>query len=156
MEIIEQVIGLETAKKLKKAGCKQESYFVWYPSQQSYFLWCPGDKKGHEIVIRENIQYFATIADEEDIYPAYGVGELGKMLPCGFVIPRLYVDKLAKELVEHSTYILITYNGTWRIEYKINDDIVIARTQQINEAEARGLMLLYLLEQGFIEKEGEL
>lgn len=70
MQLNNQVVSLELAKKMKELGFKQESLFYWteYETEEAYI---------------EQAQYVALFEEEEEklSYSAYTVAELGEMLP---------------------------------------------------------------------------
>ena len=138
MELEKQVVSLELAKKLKKLGVEQDSYFVWAtfrnessPKEQ----W----KNIHSVLIKED--------DQEDyierrylknlkIISAFTVAELGEMLP----------DNL-------NNYYTSKYLGDWR--YSIEDDdgnMTAIGGSSTTESNARAKIIIYLIENKLIKE----
>jgi hypothetical protein len=117
MRIENQVISLEIANKLKKLGVKQESLFYWVTTfTQPYHISYTGGFDSE------------LLPDHNDYASAFTVAELGEMLPEYFETHRVdemyFVDYIKKGKM------LLRMNGA------IED----------TEANARGKMLIYLLE----------
>jgi len=68
MKLEKQVCSLKLAKKLKKLGVKQESYFAWAEVNQ-------GGKEWKYQIIKNDFQ------TETEYISAFTVAELGEMLP---------------------------------------------------------------------------
>ena len=126
------VVSLDLAKKLKEAGCVQES--EWY--------WCEpfiADENGvmpTEPILYPNdeiiMQYVKKIAS------AFHSGELGEMLPWKIRKPRNNQEDQIGRLQVHKT------SEDWIVEYHITFDPPVISIRGYTEAESRGLMLLYL------------
>ena len=69
MELSEQVVSLELAKKLKELGVEQKSLFYWYK-----FL------SGEEFQIQNRIDIKNSLVIKEETYSAFTVAELGEIL----------------------------------------------------------------------------
>lgn len=97
MQLQNQVVSLDLAKRLKELGVKQESYFRWeerYSVTESFVGQVSQGKKGNfydEYHLMQTPSGFTT-ADikwnqsdlnriDQTSYPAYTVAELGEMLP---------------------------------------------------------------------------
>lgn len=141
MKLCDQVISLELAKRLKELGVKQESLYVWSASTVPETLWNVG------ALDEAYSGNFST-------YAAFTVAELGEKLPsydCGITAstpdnpPEGYLDGI--ELVH------LHENGKWIT--KVGESYYDASAEEYprfenkTEAEARGLMLAYLIENGF-------
>lgn len=128
MKLEDQVVSLELAKRLKELCVKQESIF-WWGGIDRMSIWC--DHVKNDLPEQEN--RFTWI-------PAYTVAELGEMLPIEVDGNFLLQSKI---------------NGFYNIEYSKNNfnrslDGII-RLSAINEAHARGSMVIYLIENNFLD-----
>lgn len=124
MELKDQCVSLELAKKLKELGFKQESLFYWV-------LFHGGVGKGHSDYERSAIWELRTkegsLNFQESRCPAYTVAELGEMLP------------------QKVCWRGLSNNGSkWGLEF---GDF---RAEAETEADARAKMLIHLSEQGLI------
>lgn len=140
MKLEQQVCNLEISKRLKELGVKQESLFWWSKwngtkqISREYSLWMIGQQTTDEA---NDSTYFCN--DENDI-SAFTVAELGEMLPL-----KTFTD----EPVSWSTF--KQGEGEWicsavyRFE-RNHKEWITAST----EADARGKMLIYLLENNLI------
>lgn len=126
MELEDQVVSLELAKKLKEAGVKQESYFVWAKLGEMPEKWN---------VQRKDTQY-------PDEYAAFTVAELGEMLPA-FI--RRHDQKMCELWLKRE-------QSRWLISYRGYVTLKI----QASEADARADMLLYLIENGLVKNSSSL
>ena len=116
MKLKDQVISLDLAKKLKKAGVKENSLYVYFDEGNSYTL-----RDWNELASP------SIVYPKAPIFPAYTVAELGEMLP----------DKHFC-FYKHEGGYLFSING--------NADRIF-----INEAEARGELLLHLIKHNLIK-----
>lgn len=129
MQIKDQVVSLELAKKLKELGVKQgESLFHWLsrPWGKEPFLYKfdePGDAK----------------KDDKDCWSAFTVAELGEMLPCG-----VYSYKLG------SGFRALADGELWSREGGVTLDGRPFFDAE-HEADARAKMLIYLIEKGMVK-----
>lgn len=133
MELSEQVVSLELAKKMKELGFSQESLFWWF---KDYYPDGYLESGEWRIVDRRIIYQRACLfsrKDEDteikdgDIISAYSTAELGEMLPSAMSLTRKTVE------------------NSWRYQ-DIEGNSLYADT----EADARAKMLIYLAEQGLI------
>jgi len=132
MKLKEQVCSLESSKRLKELGVKQESLFYWYRWTDTFnrqFGELP-DEKDNNTLGAPSIQP-VPLSGITDRFSAFTVAELGEMLPDN-VIGTLRLNG-----GEHSTGIRFENSG-----YKV--------FKNNNEAEARAKMLIYLLENKLI------
>ena len=132
MKLESQVISLEIAKKLKELGVKQESHFYWSKAFDinDYFT-------GDEPVVEELRWLEYCEMEKAKICSAFTVAELGEMLPVywqysyqrtdGETIGYFDLEEIEKKKTFH----------WWGNE---------------TEADARGLMLIHLLENNLIDK----
>lgn len=125
MKLEQQVVSLEIAKKLKELGVKQESLFWWSGHTCPSTLWY--EDYGDEQNIWKDNRYFS----------AFTVAELGEIFP----ETREFPFKTLKPR--------ITKEWATKIWLKKNEPGVLIDAD--TEADARGKMLCYLLEQGIIK-----
>ena len=120
MKLEAQVVSLELAKKLNELGTKQDCLFVWWKDIDS----------GQWSIAEKTIlaQPFVT-----EFYLAFTVAELGELLPG-----------------ERGTF-RDDQNGKWKI---FIHDVITGSVKKViaekTEANARGQMLIYLLENKLI------
>jgi hypothetical protein len=129
MNLEQQVVSLDLAKRLKEWGVKQESLVYW----------C-------DIPIITPPQYELEIRPFPDkrAYSAFTVAELGEMLP-----PTIKHEQRRLGLTS------IAYSDGWEVGYQTadgkwatpGDDLVKFAT---TEADARAQMLIYLIENKLI------
>lgn len=119
MELSQQVVSLELAKKLKELGVKQESVFYWI------------------------IDVLGTRYDlptgSNSYWSAFTVGELGSMLP-GLVTIEDEIFFITMDCDKH-----VYYEDIDRTEE------ICASEDHDNEANARARMIIYLIENGWME-----
>jgi len=129
MKLEKQICSLEHAKKLKELGVKQESEWIWAimnigAGQSAYIYNTVGDKG-----------YYRDVE-----YSAYTVAELGELLPENVLNKNcsIYLD-------------MSKIDNDWYINYRagcIRADISMVG---VTEADARALMLIYLLRNKLIK-----
>lgn len=145
MKIEDQVCSLELAKRLKELGVKQDSIIYWLNIQHCVHMKVKDD--GYTLQEDENgnpmidkIDYrtelgnpFVYNIDKDNCWCAFTVAELGKMLPDSVVIKTFeYFIKSQKKDDEYKIYI-----------EELSKVIIFF---DINEANARAKMLIYLIE----------
>lgn len=130
MRIEEQVVSLVSAKRLKELGVKQESFF-WYEEN-------PRPVKDRTDSELPHIPFVNKSPGIGEIYSAFTVGELGEMLPNYL---NISIGKI---------------NNYWCCDYLIVGKVKHS-TGDKTEAEARALMLIYLLENKLVNllEQGE-
>lgn len=128
MKIEYQVCSLELSKRLKELNVSQESLFYHSPN--------PTNEGGYHI----NLSPF--IVNKENCYSAYTVAELGEMLP------SYYKSADNSVWLYHSGKSM--KNNFYFVKYRAKSRVEIIKYDK-NEANARSLMLIYLLENGLIE-----
>lgn len=149
MNLENQVVSLELAKKIEKLGVKQESYFKWNEPDieeekkilgKDFDIRCyPKDellpKIYTELEWSEFTEDYNPIAG--NIFSAFTVAELGEILSqyCESIFESGITNRLTKSIEYRCTY----GNGK-RFEY--------SKT----EADARAKMLIYLIENKRISK----
>lgn len=139
MELCNQIVSFDIAKKLKKLGVKQDSLFYWrYLNDGKHSRWvteCPYFLEG----IKEGILYQEYI---EKMISAFTVSELGIFLP------DLYLS--FKTTGNHP----ITNEKLldWTIYKEIVGDKPTPFVES-TEADVRAKMLIHLIEKGFVNKE---
>lgn len=124
MNLEQQVVSLEYAKRLKEFGVTEKARFMWVEEVDGHGIYL---HPTHDNQIDEN-----SCGVSEARYPtlyknyfAYSVAELGELLP-EKVCWRGYAN----------------YGGEWKIQF--GDFEAKART----EADCKAIMLIYLLENG--------
>lgn len=130
MKLEQQVVTLGLAKKLKELGVKQESYFEW---RQYEWGW--------------NVGKTQSMADELDFVSAFTVAELGEMLPV-----RDYLSEgIVKDREDLASWVTFKSDGKWHchLTWRYSRDKVEA-IKADTEADARAIMLIYLLENKLI------
>jgi len=135
MNLENLVTSLELSKKLKEAGVPQRSVFYWTDCDIKRKDLC-------EHYGEWNICLFSDRRCKE--YSAYLAEELGLWLPKGFYISKTTNDQY---LIGHDFFarLLTEHDDRWeRVKY-----------EQVfpTEAEARGEMLFWLIEKGYIKVE---
>jgi hypothetical protein len=139
MNLSDQVVSLELSKRLKELGIEQESLYSWF------------DTKRYGIIIENSnsafdLEHYLSV---QRIASAFTVAELGEMLPAYQNINGdrclLRLDKFYRP-------------GNSRIEYSCEYWILkdhhysLGKGEyDVNEANARANMLIYLLENKLIE-----
>ncbi len=122
MELSQQVVSLELAKKLKELGVKQESYFWWnrlsdYPDSTPDW----------------RLSSFKSVEVARELCSAFTVAELGEMLKLG---------------MEQSLFMNM---GKWYCSYHSKSPAKKNEMDGNTEADARAKMLIYLLENKLID-----
>ncbi len=129
MKLVEQVVSLELAKKLKELGFKQESVWMWFDVGLGYKL----------ILKNRFTKKNAGIS-------AFTVAELGEMLPRSITIEEktswIKIFKVFNTETNTNEWIL-RYDNDWDKE----NLVTICASP---EANARAKMLIYLKEKGLI------
>lgn len=168
MNLSKQVVSLDLAKRLRELGAPQDSYFVWVETKNPSNTWYrysitndTGDDCGHGsigceamVLTRRNDDILdLPIYEDSTLYAAYAVAELGEHLPVNFCANDGCWYKLR-------AYILADKDGqkSYHLTYEslIDDVDIINIISNTLEAEARGLMLVWLIEQGYVKfGEGE-
>lgn len=132
MKLEQQVVSLEVAQRLKELGVKQESLFHWTRSHTRKSGELKADSK-YYLAFNKNKKHFS---DYE--FSAFTVAELGEMLPdyCQTVT----MEESSRTQGKYKCYDSTVENWTMR-DIKFYAD---------TEADARGKMLIYLLENKLI------
>jgi hypothetical protein len=122
MKIEQQVTSLEISKRLKELAVKQEGIFHWFDRAEVNAF------KGEPPLLLQEIQ-----DTNPHRYSSFTVAELGEMLPKFFISGKEEIGG----------------------PYFCNDDSVLSKITGIlttadTEADARGKMLIYLLENKLI------
>lgn len=131
MTLEQQVTSLEIAKRLKELGVKQESLFVWMQ---------PYEDRDWEI-------YYDYKSSSDIYYSAFTVAELGEMLP----------DYILRGKGENNSFFQFDFDkggrkydvryAHWIEDNQLETDFEVRGS---TEADARGKMLIYLLENKLI------
>ena len=123
MKLEQQVVSLEIAKRLKELGVEQESYLLWAMTEFGNWL----------------VMNHHQAENYKQRFPAYTVAELGEMLPDKFDGYMFGYNPSIKKW-----WVQPPYENP---EDKENDIIINADT----EADARGKMLIYLIDNGLLK-----
>lgn len=133
MELSKQVVSLDLARKLKELGVKQEALYFWV-------FW---DDTVHRLQGTPNGWKLEMRAHRDcESYAAFTVAELGEMLPSS-------IDARSKKDGRKLISYYLSYDSAGLVLcYSHHLDIrqVLCETASESEAEARGLMLAYLIE----------
>ena len=135
MELKDQIVSLELAKKLKELKVKEESIFFWVNSKErealgdSPIVFASWDLGRHNTCCKEK-EILSRIA------PAFTVSELGEMLP-----PHIEDDELQ---CRKKKYAVI-------VQYFRKPECTIPICVEKTEADARAKMLVYLIENNLIK-----
>lgn len=152
MKLEDQVISLPMAQRLKELGVKQESYFSWFKYQYSKRkLKYPG-KMG-----RFTQQEFCGILKSDEPFSAdyavidkscaFTVAELGQLLPDSLTVDhyRMHFHSYKQEQYKKP--------ALWTCTLGHSTDKEVPDFDRHNEAEARGALLIHLLESNLITIE---
>jgi len=134
MELERQVVSLELAKRLKELGMKQKSLFQWIWGREDGDE--PDDDSSNKWVLDRHDGAWGMFLCKATC-SAFTVAELGEMLPNGMMDKR-------------------TYGEDWYC-YIENPNVVgqaILGSLCKTEADARAQMLIYLLENNLIQRQG--
>lgn len=141
MKLEQQVTSLEISRKLEKLGVKQDSLFVWWYTEAmstdvKYFPDVDWDKRENKLRLRE-----PYMKDSGRDIAAFTVAELGEMLPDNENLVTMFF-----------------LNGRCQIylNHEVPNQMMIDLTKGIHveantEADARGKMLIYLIENNLIK-----
>lgn len=151
----QQVVNLLIAKRLKELGVPQKSTYywlhipakktrtlgsgIWYNRPESYRL----------------LPYVKEKGTVNETFSAFNVAELGELLPVGATIPiKVSKAHFSAEKWWRKSVLQIQkmpQERSWHIEY-VNPSTKVKSVgfSEIFEADARGKMLIYLLENGII------
>lgn len=128
MSIQDHVVGLETAKRLKELGVKQESYFYWldHPVLGTYWVASSNDPDWR----LHNPSAF--LASELQLPYSYFLWQFKGIINLGKLIHYDYIDTNCSDIPNDEAEHLKTFHTT-------------------NLAEAHGLATIYLIEKGIIK-----
>ena len=149
MKLNKQVCSLDLAKRLKELGVKQGSAFYWMETQsEKPYLYLRQEEPKNTI----GCEYAS----------AFTVAELGEMLPKFLTnhheIETMY--KFQKGTIVHircafgggrKPEFLVSYYGETGYDDQVGKDIYWKGTQAPTEADARALMVAYLIENGIMK-----
>lgn len=121
MPIKDQVCSQEFAKRMKELGFKQNAYWSWYENAGTYTL------MHHDKGFRSM---------EEKTFDAYGVAELGKMLPNNYVVSNASGD----------AWFCYKYDD----KYNLSMTTISGCPHNWSEANARASVLICLAENNLI------
>lgn len=152
MKLEQQVTSLELSKRLKELGVKQEyQKGDWcYETIGERLLLIVRVRGDNVDVIFPFAEYpnDETLSMKHSITKAFTVAELGEMLP------ETVNNKEDEERFFNQHKASMSHGGNWQIRYgDVRPDCnVVANILSETEAEARGKMMVYLLENGVIKR----
>jgi len=133
MKLEEQVCSLELAKRLKELKINQESIFYWR-------RWVP--IRGSSYITPEwSLSYYKGSDDDYEVISAFSVAELGELLP-DLIKIRAENYFITMDCDKYIYYENI--KKTCEIHFMDNGD-------EFTEADARAKMLIYLIENEYVE-----
>lgn len=141
MTIQEQVTSLESSKKLKDLGFKQDSLFYWFPFDKGIHEW----QVVSQLLSKETIKgwhHFRKTNKDFDFYSAFTASELGEMLPekaKGSNKDGNWETMVSSKIEYGKT------NKLWTVGY------ILKEYAHTNECEARAKMLIHLASNGLME-----
>lgn len=129
MELSKQITNKEISQRLKELGVKQESLYNWAKDFDT-------SMQGWQLTTLSQVE-------DREMYSAFTVAELGEMLPTDIKIKkRTYWLNTAR--MSHGWSVgYVSRKGDY---YLMNEHESI----EVTEADARGKMLIYLLENHLI------
>jgi hypothetical protein len=138
----QQVVSLDLAKRLKELGVKQESFFKWIKANHPT-----------EACAKPAIQYNCTMENYDNTlvhdnwtltsWAAFTVAEIGKMLPRHII---------QNDIEYYYTQLPTKHLDKWIIFYRNTFSSWDGQDQEdANEANCRAKMLIYLLENKLCE-----
>lgn len=138
MKLEEQVTSLEISKRLKELGVEQGGIYAW----QNYSMvgWTIT-----EIPAKEFEVLMTGGAKVGEAVSAFTVAELGEMLPV-----KIEVGEYSYFLWSEKDRGLETRQSFWNVVYSTTDFHFLNKETADTEADARGEMLIYLLENKLI------
>lgn len=131
MKMEKQVVSLESAQRLAELGVSRHCLFYWELNKANKYF------KGRVAYGDPSIDNAWSIP-----FPAYTVAELGEMLP-GHIASKAGTHYLLSTVNNYGEMI-VWYENEWGDNFKgesFNDD---------SEADARALMLVWLIENGHL------
>lgn len=133
----QQVCSLEYAKRFEELGVKQESLFYWISNKNNPLVYSNPYIKTCDVVENFHVGYLSSlIVDTVEHFSAFTVAELDHLL-----IPEVYTRKM------HDT-------NLYRTRYMpLNTDVRCIDITNLNPADSRSLMLIYLLENDIVKVE---
>lgn len=138
MKLEQQVTSLEISKRLKELGVKQESYFWWELQHENVLSTGSILRLPSKIV---DIHYYNGTSPKTGFISAFTVAELGEMFP-KWVSSWCDVENYEENGEKYGR----TYVCGREQEMKKGEQFFV----DLTEADARGKMLVYLLENNLI------
>lgn len=136
MKLEDQLTNLEISQKLESLGVKQDSLYYWcrHRNDKNFYIYSKEYLEGED-VSRWKI--------EQEI-SAFTVSELGEMLPTRITNPKTRnMDFVRFHKGDDSKQ---DVRSGYTVEYHTTFDPPLCRITSDTEANARGKMLIYLLE----------
>lgn len=152
MNLKDQVVSIELAKKLKDLGVKQDSFFYYIPTVMGYEITTYIDLVDHD----DSKNYYLAmlmINVPEKVFSAFTVAELGELLPKE--LPSK--DKCHAYELNCKWELHYSDDKMWHITYKSfdNDIAMDFIIYDKSEANARARMLIYLIENKLMDISNE-
>ncbi len=149
MNIEKQVCSLPLAKKLKELGVEQKSTWYWntiYLGEPQLSLYNKDTEGDGFLKCGVNAMDFPDISDfREPYYSAFSGTELGVLLPDYFIFPntdsKVKVCRVEDAMYDNGKHICYMQQGVGNKSIHMVCYVINAY-----EAEARAIMLVYLLE----------
>lgn len=181
MNLDKQVVSLPLAKRLRELGAPQDSYAVWVETKNpssGWYRWSITDDRGNDcghgsigcealvLCKRGDDILDLDIYADSIYYAAYTVAELGELLPvCVEYQDETYSIDISWQdyddriyIVQYSTLSVVNdgeYPNLQTVILPSEDNRNFACANGNTEAEARGLMLVSLIENGYMKFEKE-
>jgi hypothetical protein len=145
MKLEDQVTNFEISKQIKELGVEQYSQFYWVKSKAEIWHLCIYMRLSGNCYDIKNMQMVNKTNDI--IISAFTATELGELLPRALVKDeRIYYLKIDKDFRNDVL--------EWNIWYKCGDSYY--HEVEKTEANARGKMLIMLLENNLITLESQI
>lgn len=145
MQLENQVVSLELAKRLKELGVKQESLFYWTSFEPGSYI----------LAVHIGTTLFSSLLglslgnrDGEYDISAFTVAELGEMLPSSMRFP--FANGRLRAIKQHLHIFKGWDDKGWFINYTAAGTRRLETIKADTEADARAKMLIYLLENKLI------
>jgi hypothetical protein len=140
MNLSDQVISLEHAKRLKEIGVKQESLFFYQLDNEYY-----GHSKSNETKITYGKDIYISLSNPNrySYYSAFTVSELGEI-----IFEKCYEKLEQIGYLEITTEVIDRFDGkSYRLTNNKTDNMIGDK----KEADARAQMLIIFIEIGLLD-----
>ena len=143
MKLVQQIVSLPLAKRLKELGVKQESCFAWYEERYEGDVQIELAGQNHTGPFRfRDFAGLTSGAEHRTFYAAFTVAELGDLLPAGYPSGHTALEEPDKKWICH-----------WYRNPRAStaeDEEKPSSTYAHTEADARAKMLIWLIEHKLI------